>query len=221
MVKVENKEKVKAVIFDMDGVIIDSALLWKRAEKEVFTAIGVRVTDELSSITENMTTVEVTKFWFNKHPWVIKSLNEVENEVIKRVTDLIEKEGRAVHGVEDVIRSLKMKGYKIGLATNSPASIIPVVLKKLQIERYFDAVSSAEHEEEGKPDPSVYLTVAGKMNVNPEHCVAIEDSVSGIMSAKRAGMNTILMTDENVDVEDGLVDYRIRAFSDIDLFFFS
>jgi mannitol-1-/sugar-/sorbitol-6-/2-deoxyglucose-6-phosphatase len=66
-----------------------------------------------------------------------------------------------------------------------------------------------ETELEGKPKPAVYQTVAGKMNVDPEHCAAIQDSVSGIIAAKRAGMHTILMADENVVVEDGLVDYRI------------
>ena len=77
--------KIKAIIFDMDGVIIDSEGIWKRAEKEVFSAVGVKLSDDLCKITETMTTAEVTKFWFNKQPWENKSLSEIENGVIERV----------------------------------------------------------------------------------------------------------------------------------------
>jgi beta-phosphoglucomutase-like phosphatase (HAD superfamily) len=82
----------KAVIFDMDGVIVDSENIWKKAEKEVFTSLGVDVTDAHSELTQSMTTLEVTKFWFGKFPWQNKSLDLVEQMVISRVIELIETE---------------------------------------------------------------------------------------------------------------------------------
>ncbi len=183
--------EIEAVIFDMDGVIIDSEELWKKAENEVFSSVGVKLSDELCKITEAMTTSEVTSFWFEKYPWENKSLEEIEQGVISRVAHLIAEEGKAIDGIDKLIRDLKTKGYKIGLATNSPSCLIPVVLEKLAIDKYFDATSSAEHELEGKPSPDVYLTTAEKLNVKPENCVAIEDSHSGLLAAKKAGMKTV------------------------------
>lgn len=209
--------KIEAIIFDMDGVIIDSEHLWKRAEKEVFSSVGVKLSDELCKITEMMTTTEVTEFWFKRFPWKGKTLKEVEDGVVERVALLIEAEGKEIEGINEFIKDLKSKGYKIGLATNSPSSLISVVLKKLNLKTYFDVTSSAEHESEGKPSPLVYLTVAEKLNVKPEHCVALEDSTSGLLAAKKAGMKTVAILKNNQDsIENEIADYKIRNYNQFD-----
>lgn len=211
------KGKIEAVIFDMDGVIIDSEALWKRAEYEVFSSVGVQLSDELCKLTESMTTSEVTKFWFGKYPWAHKSLAEVENEVIGRVARLIEKEGAAIHGIEPFIKKLKNDGYKIGLATNSPSLLIPVVLEKLKLGNYFDAVASAEHEPEGKPNPSVYLSAAKKLNVIPGACMAIEDSYSGLLAAKNAGMKaTAILKSGYEHPKYEIADLKIQSYAQFD-----
>ncbi len=214
--------KIEAVIFDMDGVIIDSEEIWKRAENEVFSSVGVKLSDELCKITAAMTTSEVTSFWFEKYPWENKSLAEIEQGVISRVAHLIAEEGKAILGVEELIQSLKYKGYKIGLATNSPSVLIPVVLEKLKLTDYFDVTSSAEHESEGKPSPFVYLTVAAKLNVKPMNCLAIEDSRSGLLAAKKAGMKAVIIdtnSQENKKVE--IADYKISDYSKFHFSFLS
>ncbi len=184
-------QEIEAVVFDMDGVIIDSLEIWGKAEREVFASVGVEVTDELTKVTEMMTTTEVTQFWYDKQPWSEPSLEEVENKVIQYVAKLINEEGKAISGVEDTVHKVNAKGSKIGLATNSPACLIPVVLEKLNIADYFNATTSAEFEVTGKPDPSIYLTIARKLSVMPEKCLVIEDSRSGVLAAKRAGMKAI------------------------------
>ncbi|MCG8311265.1 MAG: hexitol phosphatase HxpB [Cytophagales bacterium] len=210
--------KIEAIIFDMDGVIIDSEPFWKRAEKRVFASVGVEVSEELCRITASMTTSDVTKFWFEQQPWRNKTLEDVENEVIEYVKHLIEKEGTAIRGIERIIKQLTHRGYKTGLATNSPYLLIPVVLKKLKLENYFDAVSSAEHELEGKPNPSVYLSVAKKLNVRPESCIAIEDSCSGLEAAKHAGMKTIAIVkdDCNDHLKYEFADAKINDYTEFD-----
>lgn len=208
---------MKAVIFDMDGVIIDSCNLWKKAEYEVFSSVGVKLSDEQCKITETMTTTEVTRFWFNRNPWQGKSLAEVEKAVIKRVACLVEEEGEAIDGIRELIKELKLKGYKIGLATNSRSALIPVVLEKLKIKHYFDAVSSAEHEPEGKPDPSVYRSVIKKLGMKPGNCVAVEDSLPGLLAAKKAGMKTVALTKDNADFRDrAITDYTITCYQELD-----
>lgn len=207
---------MNTIIFDMDGVIIDSEALWKRAEKKVFSSVGVKLSDDLCKITETMTTAEVTKFWFDRQPWKDKSLYEIENSVIECVAHLIKEEGKPIAGIENFIKKLKAQGYKIGLATNSPAVLIPAVLKKLNLEKYFDATSSAEHEAAGKPNPSVYLTVAKKLNSKPEHCVAVEDSFTGLMAAKNAGMTTIIIS-KNLSEHHTIADYPINGYDQFDI----
>lgn len=212
------KNKMEAVVFDMDGVIIDSTEIWKRAEREVFSSVGVQLSDELCKITEAMTTAEVTQFWFDRQPWRNRTLSEIENGVIDRVAYLIRKEGKAIRGIERLVKSIKSKGYKVGLATNSPSILIPAVLGKLKLERYFDAVSSADCELKGKPDPSVYLAVANKLNVGPEHCVAVEDSFSGLLAAKKAGMKTVILSTNNMEQEgQEIADFNIHSYDQFDI----
>lgn len=218
MQKTDNK--IKSIIFDMDGVIIDSEEIWKRAEKEVFTSVGVKLSDDLCRLTEAMTTAEVTRFWFERQPWENKSLREIENEVIDRVAHLINKEGKAIDGIEEFIKSLKSIGFKIGLATNSPSRLIPVVLKRLRLDEFFDATASAEHESHGKPNPSVYLTVSKKLGSEPEACIAIEDSFSGLLAAKKAGMKTVFK--DNFDRPENVnADYIISNYDQFDISFFN
>lgn len=210
----------KAVIFDMDGVIIDSENLWKKAEKEVFTSLGVNVTHEDSEPTKSMTTFEVTKFWFDKFPWEDKSNDIVEHMVISRVIELIDTEDCKINGIKEFIERLKAKNYKIGLATNSPYKIIPKVLQKFDIQHLFDTVSSAEFEDNGKPAPAIYLTTAEKLNVTTNNCIAIEDSYSGMLAAKNAGMTVVAFTNGNKDLDFEIADYKIDAFDhfNIDIF---
>jgi len=202
----------KAIIFDMDGVLIDSEKYWKQAEYEVFTSLGVKVTNEDSELTKSMTTSEVTKFWYGKYPWENKDFNIVEQMVISRVIEFIESEDCQMNGVKSFIEKLKINNYKIGLATNSPNRIIPVVLNKLDISHLFDAILSAEFEKKGKPDPAIYNKAAQKLNTRPEDCVVIEDSYTGMLAAKNAGMTVIAYTNGNKEINYDIADYKLDCF---------
>lgn len=118
----------EAIIFDMDGVLVNSEKLWKQAEYEIFTSLGVKVTEEYSKLTESMTTSEVTKFWFDKFPWENQELHVVEQMVVSKVIDLIETEECSINGVKPFIEYLRKQNLKIGLATNSPKKIIITVV---------------------------------------------------------------------------------------------
>jgi len=207
---------IEAVIFDMDGILIDSEPMWKIAEKHVFSSVGVDVNEALSIHTASMTTNEVTKFWYEHFPWQDKSLQQVENEVIEHVKSLIIAEGTQMAGVKDILDFFKNKDLKIGLSTNSPARLIPVILNKLNIAGYFDAISSSEYEEKGKPHPAVYLSTAKKLKVAPSKCVAFEDSLSGIIAAKKANIKTVAVPAkaEFIDKKFEISHLKIRRLSD-------
>lgn len=209
----------KAVIFDMDGVIIDTENFWKQAEHEVFSSLGVPVTTKHSEITKSMTTAEATKFWYDKYPWKDKNLSVVEQMVISRVIHLIETEDCHIDGVKTFIEKLKVKNYKIGLATNSPNRIIPFVLQKLGVTHLFDTISSAEFEEKGKPDPAIYYRTAKNLNIEPKDCLVIEDSFSGILAAKNAGMKVIAFTNGNKEISFDIANYKIDYFTNVEIEF--
>lgn len=204
---------LKAVIFDMDGVLIDSEQFWTQAELDVFSSYGVQVTDDLAAQTKYMTTQEVTEFWYERFPWENFDSSELENKVVTRVIEMIQDQDCTMSGVQEFIKNLKNKEYKIGLATNAPLRVAHVVLEKLQVRDLFDTVHSSEFETQRKPHPAVYLTSAKNMGISPEHCIAIEDSQSGLKAAKEAGMQTVIFTNNDASIDSSLADFKILDFN--------
>ena len=204
-----------AIIFDMDGVIVDSEYLWKVAEKEVFTSLGVELDTKSCEMTQMMTTQEVTEFWFSKYPWTGETLEEVEQKVIDCVIDLIEAEHCEIPGAKGFLKQLKSYDFKIGLATNAPYRIVPRVLSKLDLTHYFDVLVSAEFVKQGKPAPDVYLTACEKLGEKAADCFAIEDSNSGIRAGKIAGMSVIAFSNNGKNNLTGF-DHIIHNYDDVD-----
>jgi len=204
---------LQAVIFDMDGVLINSEKFWTQAELDVFSSYGVQVTDELAAQTKYMTTHEVTEFWYERFPWENFDASDLENKVVTRVIEMIKDQDCTMSGIQEFIKNLKNKEYKIGLATNAPLRVAHVVLEKLQVRDLFDTVHSSEFEIQGKPHPAVYLTSAKNLGVSPEHCIAIEDSHSGLKAAKEAGMQTIIFTNNDESIHSDLADFKILDFN--------
>ena len=126
--------------------------------------------------------------------------------------DLIENKECSVSGVKVFIENLRKQNYKIGLATNSPKRIITTVLNKFDISHLFDTVSSAEFENMGKPHPAIYINTAKKLDVEPKNCIAIEDSYSGMLAAKSAGMTVCAFTNGNKNVNFKIADFKIDHF---------
>jgi sugar-phosphatase len=207
---------MQAVIFDMDGLLIDSEPFWKQAEHEVFSSVGVELTEDLTALTAAMTTREVTEFWYAKQPWQDASLEEVENRVVERVKYLIETQGQAMQGVHDLLDSLQQAKVKIGLATNSPKGIIPSVLQRLNIAEYFMAYSSAEEVSKGKPAPDVYQLTLEKLGIEAHQCIAFEDSLGGIKAALAAGIKAIAVPHANEFEHEkfDLAPYKLRNLSE-------
>jgi sugar-phosphatase len=196
----------------MDGVLVNSEVFWQQAEKEVFSALGVPMSAELCEQTRAMTTQDVCQFWFDRFPWEGKNFEEVEQAVVEEVIRLIKKEDCLIPCVKELITLFRSNGFKIGLATNSPEIIIPVVLEKTGLETAFDAIASAATEEKGKPDPAVYLSASRKLGVAPQHCLAIEDSHTGLLAAQRAGMRTVGFTNQQANHHLEIADILLHDF---------
>ena len=207
----------KAVIFDMDGVLIDSEPLWKIAMEEVFVSIGCPLTRKDFQKTVGLRLDEVIEYWYAHTGWDNTSPKEVENRIVQRMIELLKENGEPLSGVVDTLKHLKSKNFKIGLATSSYEVLINTVLDTLLIRDYFDFTHSAEKESYGKPHPAVYLSVAKKFNIHPKDCLVIEDSLNGIISGKAARMKVVCIPEKSHSLEPklSLADYQ---FEDMSLF---
>jgi sugar-phosphatase len=181
------------VIFDMDGLLVDSEGLWAQAMKEVFETVDVTITPELAMRTTGLRTMEVVSYWHEYFQWKIKSREQVAHEIIEGATELILKEGRVMEGVEYILEYCIQKNMKMGVASSSPHRMIEAVLKHFQLHSYFPVISSAEFESYGKPHPAVYLSCIEKLQSQPLMSLAFEDSVNGMIAAKAARMKTVVV----------------------------
>jgi beta-phosphoglucomutase-like phosphatase (HAD superfamily) len=182
---------IKAVIFDMDGLLINSEPFWQEAEIEVFQEMNIHLTQELCQETTGIRVDEVVDYWDRKFPGKQLNKQEVARKIVAKVIELICCKGESKTGVDSILCFLKTQNVKIALATSSAYSIINAVLEQIGIENVFQEISSAMDEEYGKPHPSVYLTTAKKLQVLPQECLVLEDSLSGVIAAKAARMKCI------------------------------
>ncbi|WP_394129307.1 hexitol phosphatase HxpB [Shewanella maritima] len=182
---------IQAVLFDMDGVLIDSEPAWQKAELEVFNQLGLNLTQTDVEQTIGLRIDLVVDYWYKRRPWPKYDNAQTTQAIAEKVVAFILKEGQALPGILDAISLCKSFGLKVGLATSSPHYIIDAVLNRLALNNAFDAIESAEHLALGKPHPEVYLNCAKALAVAAEHCLAIEDSFNGLVAARAASMQTI------------------------------
>ncbi|QHB32453.1 hexitol phosphatase HxpB [Yersinia canariae] len=185
---------IKAAIFDMDGLLIDSEPLWLQAELDIFTELGLDTSsrDSLPD-TLGLRIDLVVKLWFQSMPWQGPSQAEVCKRIIARAIDLVEETRPVLPGVEYALELCREQGLKIGLASASPLHMQKRVLAMLNIEKYFDRLVSAEYLPHSKPHPEVYLNAASDLGVDPLECVTLEDSVNGMIATKAARMRSIVI----------------------------
>lgn len=186
---------MKAAIYDMDGLLIDSEPLWRKAEMECFKLVGIQLTENDCRDTMGYRLNEVIEHWYNRQPWGNLSHKELDEIIINRVIELIHSEGKAMAGVYRSIAIFEEVGFKIAVASSSPFRLINEVLKAIHLQDRFEVVHSAELETFGKPHPQVFLTAAQKLGVEPANCVVLEDSFHGIIAGKAAKMKVIGVPD--------------------------
>jgi HAD superfamily hydrolase (TIGR01509 family) len=189
---------MKAVIFDMDGVIVDSEPLWRIAEREVFAGVGLNLTDADCEKTMGMRTDEVAAYWYGRSPWRGPSPAEVEDLIEGRMQTLIAERAEAMPGLQHAISRARAAGLEIAIASSSTPVLIEAVLDKLGLGTTFAVIRSAIEEEFGKPHPAVFLTTARLLGVEPDECVVIEDSVAGVRAARAAGMRVIAIPPDHL-----------------------
>lgn len=185
--------KINAVIFDMDGLIIDSEPLWKIAEIETFKEIGFDFTIEMCAITTGMRIDEVVEFWRKRLKWQKFSNNEIVDTIQNKMVQLILQRGKLLPGIIEALNLLKANGVLIALASSSSMSLINTTVDSLEIRRFFNIIHSAENEIAGKPNPAVFLSTAKMLEVQPNKCLVLEDSKAGMNAGLNANMRTVVI----------------------------
>jgi beta-phosphoglucomutase-like phosphatase (HAD superfamily) len=206
---------IQAVIYDMDGVIIDSEPLWRDAEIASFATVGISLTDEMCRQTTGLRVDEVVEYWFHRFPTDSSKAEKVEALIWENVIRLVKDKGKAKKGVIESLEFFKSKDLKIALASTSAMVLINTVLDKLNLRKYFAELHSAEFEEFGKPHPNVYITTAKKLEVPAHTCIAIEDSINGILAAKAAKMKCIAIPEVMDDKRLGIADVVVPSLADV------
>jgi sugar-phosphatase len=211
------KVMIEAVIFDMDGLLIDSEPLWKQAETEVFNKIGVPLTREEALQTTGMRTDEMVQYWHQRYQWRGTSAKEVQERIEHRVLELIQRHGNAKDGVDHAIKLCEELGLPMAVASSSAMPIVCAVIEKLGIKHKLEIMHSAEFETHGKPHPAVYISAARKLKITPGACLAFEDSVNGAISAKAAKMHCIAIPEAHMvgDKRYGIADIVLNSLRDV------
>lgn len=196
---------LKAVIFDMDGVLIDSEPLWRRAMMQGFGEVGMPLSDEDCRKTMGLRFIEVIHYWINHYKATHVHPLELEKRVMNLLLELIQNEGTLISGITEIIAFCKEKNIKMGLATSSANQLMNAVIKKLGIASELMATVSAEHLQYGKPHPQVFLNCAELLKTDPKDCVVIEDSLNGVIAGKAAQMLVVAVPEDKFQKIDKFI----------------
>ena len=182
-------DPIRGVVFDMDGVIINSHPAHRRAWKQFLRTVDRETTDEeLDFILDGRKRDEILRhFLGDLSPEQIRAYGNRKDDMLRRL-------GNGTHPVEGVIKflaSLKRAGLCTGLATSAGRARTQGTLCELGLDSYFDAIVTGDEVETGKPDPLIYRLIAERMQEEPQHLIAVEDAVAGVKAATKAGMRCV------------------------------
>lgn len=210
----------QAVIFDMNGVIVDDERIHQKSWRKFCHDHGFRLTeDEFKQKVFGRIEKETFEYLFKRH-LTEEEVAQYSDERVDTAIRLVKPVLEVVAGVLGVLRFLKEHHIQIALATSSRRRYQRLIFDSLRLDDFFDAIVTAEDISKGKPDPEIYLLAAKQLSVEPKECVAIEDSVSGIRSAQKAGMKVIGIatthTPEEIQQADKVVlDFTSQSFEQL------
>jgi mannitol-1-/sugar-/sorbitol-6-/2-deoxyglucose-6-phosphatase len=207
-----------ASIFDMEGLLIDSEILWHEAEIEILGDLGVPLEPAACRTTKGMFVQEVTAYWHGQYPWAGPTPDEVAVTIVDRVIALLLAKGELKPGAEDAITLCAGHGLPLAVASSSQYRLIETALAHFDLRRHFALIHSAEDEPYGKPHPAVFLTAASKLGAAPRDCLVWEDAPAGVLAAKAASMACIAVPEQGEGHHPafGLADAVLDSLLDMD-----
>lgn len=212
-------DNIDAVIFDMDGTLIDSMWLWRQIDIDYFARFNLELPDTLQHEIEGMSFLQTAEYMKKKFGFtdsvdeMMNAWNEMAYELYSNVVDF-------KPGVLDFIKECKKRNIKLGIATSNSRYLFDAASNHLLLDKYFDCMLTGSEITNGKPAPDVYLTVAKRLNVDTNRCLVFEDIIAGIMAGKNAGMKVCAVYDEysksTTDEKIRTADYYITDYTELE-----
>jgi HAD superfamily hydrolase (TIGR01509 family) len=216
-----NMAQCGAIVFDMDGLMIDSEPLWHIAIAECFEKVSVALTHNDLLETTGLRIDEVVEHNYQKHNWdesTLRTRSQVTTDIVDTMERLLTEKAATIRkpGLDQALAFFKTKHLPMGLASSSPMRLINAALKGLELQDFFQVVVSAEGEKLGKPYPGVYLTAAAQLGVSADKCLALEDSLNGTLAAKAARMKCISIPEaETPSLGFHIADVQLKSLEEI------
>jgi HAD superfamily hydrolase (TIGR01509 family) len=207
---------IEAVVFDMDGVLIQSEEVWDDVRERYVRERGGRYDEEVQRALMGMSSTEWSRY-LHEAAGVPDEPEAINEEVVRRMLESYRARLPLVDGAVEAVRRLAER-YRLGLASSSNRPLIDAVLDIAGLAPYFEATVSSEEVARGKPSPDVYLEAARRLEADPERIVAVEDSHGGIRSAKAAGMRVIAIPNPAYPPDEeslALADVTIRSLNEL------
>lgn len=208
----------QGVIFDMDGVLLDTEPLWGDSMMAVASAHGIEVSYAQLRFTTGLRIHEVTAFWADKFPWKKAiSAHEVAEDILDHIIANAVKNSRVMPGIAAHLEFLRSHNIPVGVATSSPRRMMSALLGHFGIDHYFLQSVCGDEVTLAKPHPEIYLRCAEALGIKAYDAVAIEDSVNGMVSAKAARMRVVAVP-EAAKLElpaFGLADWVVASMEDL------
>ena len=187
--------KADAVLFDLDGTLVDSMWMWKKIDVEYLGRFGYSCPSDLQKIIEGMSFSETAEY-FKTRFQIPDSIEEIKQAWVQMSIEKYRNEVPLKPGALQLLQYLKQSGKKAGIATSNGREMVDAVLESLGITSYFQVIATACEVPFGKPAPDIYLEVARRLQAKPDRCMVFEDVPAGILAGKRAGMTVCAVEDE-------------------------
>ncbi|WP_315080519.1 HAD family hydrolase [uncultured Clostridium sp.] len=210
---------MRAFIFDMDGVIIDSEPIHRQVHGEIMNTLGINISKGELALYAGATNEYIfTKL--KERYGIKKSVSELMEYKSKLIIKKVKEESLdPISGIRELLNALRKNNIKAAIGSSSPRSLIEAVIDKFKLQDCFDCIVSGEEVERSKPYPDVYIEVSKKLGVSPENCIVVEDSHNGVQAAKSAEMNCIGFDNINSGNQDlSKADVRVDTIRKIDIF---
>lgn len=207
----------RAVIFDMDGLIVDSEPFWRRVEASVFDEMGVDIRRFLGHGQTMGLRVDEAITFLCRAAGLVVDEDDVCRRVVRGVVGAIESEAELLPGAEEALEACAGAGLGVALATGSTSPVIDAVLDRFALRHRFSAVLSAEDDPFGKPHPAIFLRAAAMLGVEAVACVVVEDSLNGCIAGKAARMGVIAVpaAEDADDPRYAIADLRLESLSSL------
>lgn len=219
MKQIELLDNIEAVIFDLDGTLLDSMWVWKAVDDDYLEKYSLVIPEHFHSDIEGKSYSETAQYFLDIFPVLTCTVEEIMAEWTELAYDKYIHEVQMKPGALAFIKHLHQSGKKLGIATSSTRVLVDPTLQALGIQHYFHAVRTSCEALKGKPEPDVYLQVAEKMAVSPDCCLVFEDVPMGILAGKRAGMMVCGVEDAfsraQVAKKKELADYYMNSYEEL------